>query len=151
VPNMAGITMIFALASLGLPGMANFVGEFLVLAGSYRAHPWIVAPAAAGIVFSAVYSLWMMYRVFFGIRSVDWKIPDLSLRETGVMAAMIAAILWVGMFPQSILNTAAPALAAVTKPASTKSAECPLDRAPVPAKLWAGTVLGHGDDIGGGR
>jgi NADH-quinone oxidoreductase subunit M len=151
VPNMAGITMIFALASLGLPGMANFVGEFLVLAGSYRPHPWIVAPAAAGIVFSAVYSLWMMYRVFFGTKSVDWEIPDLSLRETGVMVAMIAVILWVGMCPQPVLNTAAPALAVIVKPASTKSAERSQDRIETPTQLSAGPAFGHDNGLGGGR
>ncbi|HMK34839.1 MAG TPA: NADH-quinone oxidoreductase subunit M [Desulfomonilaceae bacterium] len=118
VPTMAAITQIFALASLGLPGTANFVGEFLVLAGSYAGHPRIAAVAASGLIFSAVYSLWMMYRVFFGAASVDWRISDLSLRESWIMVCMIAAVFWMGVHPQPVLNTSGPAVAAVTRTAS---------------------------------
>jgi NADH-quinone oxidoreductase subunit M len=143
VPNMAAITLIFALASLGLPGMANFVGEFLVLAGSYQVYPWIAAPAATGLIFSAVYSLWMMYRAFFGKRSVDWKIPDLSLRETGVLTAMIAAIIWLGMFPQPVINTAAPALAQMTRPLPAKASAHAPDRMRVPVLLSGQSHLGR--------
>jgi NADH-quinone oxidoreductase subunit M len=151
VPNMAGITMIFALASLGLPGMANFVGEFLVLAGSYRVHPWIAAPAALGLMFSAVYSLWMMYRVFFGSKSVDWKIPDLSLRETGVLAAMIAAILWMGIYPQPVLNTAAPAMATITKTFAGKPDSTSPNQVQLQATLRKRSSLGRNSNSGGGK
>lgn len=136
-PTMAGITMIFALASLGLPGTANFIGEFLVLAGSFRVHPWIVAGATGGLVFSAVYSLWMMYRVFFGTGPGNLRIQDLSLRESGVLAAMIAAIFWVGMYPQPVLNTAAPALAALTKPIPAR------ERVPAQSKVSRESAFNH--------
>jgi NADH-quinone oxidoreductase subunit M len=150
-PTMAGLAMFFALASLGLPGTANFIGEFLVLAGSFRVHPWVTAGAAAGLVFSAVYSLWMMYRVFFGTKSVDWRIPDLSLRETGVLAAMVAAILWVGMYPQPVLNTAAPALAALTKPQSPPRPASAAEKTPAPSEVSVEVASGQMLGNSGGR
>jgi NADH-quinone oxidoreductase subunit M len=110
VPRMGGATMIFALASLGLPGLGNFVGEFLVLLGVYQVSVPLTILASLGLIVSAVYALWMMQRVFFGENTAGWQVPDLDLREGIIMAALIALIVWMGLFPRTVLNTARPAL-----------------------------------------
>ncbi len=109
-PRMGGAALFFALASLGLPGLGNFVGEFLVLLGAYSVNVAIAAVAAAGIVAAAVYSLWFVQRTFHGPNLREWIIPDLSGRETAAAAVMIAALVWLGLFPQPVFDTARPSL-----------------------------------------
>lgn len=115
VPTMGGIALFFALASLGLPGLGNFVGEFLVLIGTYERSVFITVLAAMGVVLAAVYSLSMILRTFQGPKAEDWRIPDLSIRETALMGVMIAILIWLGLFPQPVLNTAADSLKALSK------------------------------------
>jgi NADH-quinone oxidoreductase subunit M len=112
-PRLSGIALVFALASLGLPGFGNFVAEFMVLLGTYQAHVWITVVAASGLVLAAIYSLWIVQRVFHGEKKDSMKLVDLSSRETWMMAAMVVVILWLGMFPRPVLDTVAPALNAV--------------------------------------
>jgi NADH-quinone oxidoreductase subunit M len=109
-PVMGGMVLVFVLASLGLPGMGNFVAEILVLIGSYRVSIPITAAASAGFVFATIYALWIIHRVFHGAQREKWKIKDLSMREISAMAAMIVVILWLGLYPQPFLDTAQPAL-----------------------------------------
>ena len=109
VPRLSGVAMVFALASLGLPGFGNFVAEFMILLGSYRAHSTITIISASGLVLAAIYSLWIVQRVFHGEKP-DLKIQDSTPRETVMMAAMIIVIFWIGMFPRPLLSTAGPAL-----------------------------------------
>ncbi len=110
MPRMGGVALFFCLASLGLPGLANFVGEFLVLAGSYATNPVLAVLASVGFVASAVYSLWFIYRVFHGPQQSESGTPDLNLREMAVFGIMIALIVAIGLWPQPILDAAAPAL-----------------------------------------
>ncbi|NJD68432.1 MAG: NADH-quinone oxidoreductase subunit M [Candidatus Methylomirabilota bacterium] len=110
VPRMAGVGMIFALASLGLPGLGNFVAEFLVLLGAYRANIILAAIATVGLVTATIYSLSLVQRTFHGPNTAGWAPPDFSIREMAVMAAMIAAIVWLGLYPQPVLATARPTL-----------------------------------------
>jgi len=105
VPRMGAVTMLFALASLGLPGLGNFVGEFLVLFGTYRVSIPLTVLATVGIVFATVYSLWIVQRAFHGPRREYPKLRDLSPREVGIVALMIAAIFALGLAPQPVLNT----------------------------------------------
>jgi NADH-quinone oxidoreductase subunit M len=112
-PRMGGMMMVFALASLGLPGLGNFVGEFLVLLGVYRVTPALATAAAAGFVLSAVYALWMVQRVFFGRAAGTSAISDLSPRETLTAAALAAALFVIGFYPQPVIDTARPALKAL--------------------------------------
>ncbi len=104
-PRLGGSAMVFALATLGLPTLGNFVGEFLVLLGVFQANPLLAILATLAFVVSTVYSLWMMQRVFFAPNHEKWSVPDSTLRESTMMAAMIAAIFWLGIFPQTVLNT----------------------------------------------
>lgn len=115
VPRMGAITLFFALASLGLPGLGNFVGEFLVLVGTYKASPLFAIPAVLGLVFAAVYSLSMIQRAFFGPDKERWTLPDLSLRETVITGVMIASLIWLGLHPQPVLYTSKPAVTTILK------------------------------------
>jgi NADH-quinone oxidoreductase subunit M len=108
VPRMAGVAMFFALASLGLPGIGNFVGEFLILFGSFTSHRVLTIIATVGLVFAMVYSLWIMQQVFFGEKREEWKIPDLRARYIGVFGVMIALLMVIGLYPKPIINTAKP-------------------------------------------
>jgi NADH-quinone oxidoreductase subunit M len=123
MPRMGGIGLVFALASLGLPGTGNFVGEFLVLLGSYRINRPATVLATAGFIAAMVYSLWMIQRVFYGQRREDRKLNDLSIREMSIMAVMTAAIVFLGLYPQPVFNTAGPSLKGLQQQVSFDQAD----------------------------
>lgn len=125
VPRMGAVTLFFALASLGLPGLGNFVGEFLVLVGTYQANAIFTIPAVLGLVFAAIYSLSMIQRAFFGPDKERWTLPDLSLRETAITGVMIASLIWLGFHPQPVLNTSKSAITAILKMQVGQSADQP--------------------------
>ncbi|HXI21989.1 MAG TPA: NADH-quinone oxidoreductase subunit M, partial [Gemmatimonadales bacterium] len=106
VPRMGGVAMFLAMASLGLPGLANFVGEFLVLLGAYRTSIPLAVLATLGLVAATVYSLWMIQVTFHGPTEPDRRLPDLGRREMALMTAIVLAIVWLGVYPQPVLDTA---------------------------------------------
>jgi NADH-quinone oxidoreductase subunit M len=106
VPRMAGVALLFAMASLGLPGLGNFVAEILILLGAYRANVPMTVLATVGLVAATIYSLWMFQRAFHGPERKTWTLPDLGKREMLVFGALILTIVWLGLYPQPILNTA---------------------------------------------
>ncbi len=112
-PLMGGAMLALVVASLGLPGSANFAGEFLTLLGVYKSHVWAAVLGAAGLVLAAAYSLWLMARVFFGPRSEVRSFGDLSPRELGLALFLILSIFAIGLYPQPIIDTASPALKGV--------------------------------------
>ncbi len=116
-PRMGGIWLFFALAALGLPGMGNFVAEFLVLLGTYSVSVPLTVLAALGLVVSTIYAVWMVQKTFFGVNAEGWRIPDLSTRETVSLAAMMAAILWIGLYPQPCLDAARGSLSSLREKA----------------------------------
>lgn len=104
-PWLATIFLITTLASIGLPTLNNFVGEFLVLQGAAQANfVWTVF-AALGVIFSACYMLWMYQRVFFGEVTDDLKhhMPELNVREWVSIVPLIVMMVWMGMFAQTFL------------------------------------------------
>lgn len=109
-PKMGGAALLFALASLGLPGLGNFVGEILILLGSYPVNSTMTIMASLGLIAAAVYSLWMIQAAFYGISREKKKISDLLPRESIALAAMIAAIIWLGLYPRPVFKAAEPAL-----------------------------------------
>jgi NADH-quinone oxidoreductase subunit M len=109
-PRLGGFTLFFALASLGLPGTANFVGEFLVLLGTYRVNIALAAVAALGLVAAVIYALWIVQRVFHGPNRERWRFSDLTPRETAIAAVLVAAVLWLGLYPAPLLRTVGPTL-----------------------------------------
>ena len=110
IPGLSGAALFFALASMGLPGLGDFVGEFLVLLGSYQISVGITVVAALGILVSTCYALRLVQRVFHGENTQRWQLPDLSPREALIIAPMIVALLWLGLYPQPVLNTFTPAM-----------------------------------------
>jgi NADH-quinone oxidoreductase subunit M len=110
-PRFGAVTLFFAIASLGLPGLGNFVGEFLVLLGSYRVDVTLTAVAALGLVGAVIYALILIQRTFHGEPREGLALADLTPQDTAIMAAMIVAIVWLGLYPQPVLDTAEPALA----------------------------------------
>ena len=116
-PRLSSIGLVFALASLGLPGFGNFAAEFMILIGSFRPHPVITSFAASGLVLAAVYSLWIVQRAFHGPRSTGPQLPDLGAREAGMLAVMIAVIIWLGMFPRPALKPVQPLMQKIVSPA----------------------------------
>jgi NADH-quinone oxidoreductase subunit M len=117
VPRMGGVAMVFALASLGLPGLGNFVAEFLTLVGSYQASPSLTVLATLGLVVATVYALSLMQRAFHGPNTAAWRLPDLTPRDMAIMTALIVAIVWLGLYPQPILDAAGPALQSLQRSA----------------------------------
>lgn len=115
-PHLGGVALFLALASLGLPGLANFVGEFLVLMGTFAVSPTLAAISALGFLLSSVYSLWLMYRVFQGPECHLRVAPDLGLREMVVFGFIIAGIVWLGVYPQPVLDAARPQVESLLTP-----------------------------------
>jgi NADH-quinone oxidoreductase subunit M len=122
-PRMGGVAMLFALASLGLPGLGNFIGEFLILLGVYQVNAAAAAVAAVGLISGTIYSLWMVQRTFHGEMRREERIADLSWREMAMFASLIAAIVWIGFYPQPLLSTAKPALDRLEPPAAVEQAK----------------------------
>jgi NADH-quinone oxidoreductase subunit M len=109
-PVMGAIGLIFSMASLGLPGLGNFIAELLILIGTFKANILMSCLASLGLIAATIYSLRIVQKVFLGKKSVDWKMNDLTLREKIISGLMVIAIVWLGLFPQPVLNTAKPAI-----------------------------------------
>jgi NADH-quinone oxidoreductase subunit M len=109
-PQLGGAVLFFSMASLGLPGIGDFVGEFLVVLGSYKVSAPIAVIASLGILASTFYALRMVQRGFHGPNTHAWRFPDLTRREGLMGGTMIAGLLWLGLYPQTVLNTFEPAM-----------------------------------------
>jgi NADH-quinone oxidoreductase subunit M len=110
MPQMGTVGLLFAMASLGLPGTGNFVAEFLILLGSFKANVWPTVLATLGLVFSAVYSLRLVQKIFLGPEQDHPHLPDFSLREKTIMAALVISIVVLGLYPKAVIDTASPAI-----------------------------------------
>ena len=106
VPAYTGIFLLVTLSSIGLPGLNGFIGEFLILAGSWRVFPAAVVFAGLGIIIGAVYMLWMFQRVFWNPLSHDENrtLTDLNLREVLALAPLVVLIVWIGVHPTTFLS-----------------------------------------------
>jgi len=113
MPRMGAVAMFFVVASLGLPGLGNFVAEFLVLLCLFQVDPWLTAVAALGLITGAAYSLILMQRAFQGEPNptlADQGLIDFGPREMLTMAVMMLALIGLGIFPQPVLDIAQPVL-----------------------------------------
>jgi NADH-quinone oxidoreductase subunit M len=101
IPAFSALFLVVSLSSLGLPGLNGFVGEFLILVGAFQVNRTMAAVATTGIIFAAVYMLWMYQRVVFGkvTREANLALRDLSLREWLVLAPVLLFIVWIGVYP----------------------------------------------------
>jgi len=142
MPVYAGFFLFMTFASIGLPGLNGFVGEFLVLVGSYSTLPVLAIVAAGGVILAAIYMLWAYERVFTGAPKIEENkaLTDLSLREISLLAPVAVLVLVIGIYPNILLDKIAP------------STEATLDRVvaetdyevPEPGRL--GDVLVAGDE-----
>ena len=112
VPRLTAGALILTLASIGLPGMNGFVGEFLIMLGGFKWEPRFVVVAGLGVILSAVYMLWMFQRVFYGEVTSDHnrRMPDLSLREWAIIGPLAAIAIYMGVFPNPFLKPMEPAV-----------------------------------------
>lgn len=106
MPRYAAVFMFFILASIGLPGTSGFVGEFLVLLGTYHVSTWAVSLAATGMVLGAAYALWLYRRVIFGslVKPNLKSLADLSWREKLVFAPLVSGVFIFGIYPMPLLT-----------------------------------------------
>jgi NADH-quinone oxidoreductase subunit M len=106
--------MIVMLSSIGLPGLNGFVGEFLVLIGSFDTARWWVVVATIGVILAALYLLWAYQRVFHGEPSDDNKsFPEITLREGLLLSVFVAAIVFTGVYPKPMLDRIEPSVKAL--------------------------------------
>lgn len=112
VPVFSAILMTVTLSSIGLPGLNGFIGEFLILFGSFGVAPFWTAAAASGVVLGAIYMLWMFRRVIFGplTNPANEKLTDLNGREIGLLAPILFFIVLMGIYPQPFLQRMQPAV-----------------------------------------
>lgn len=115
MPIFAGLFLFSAFASIGLPGLNGFVGEFLILIGSYATLPVFAILAASGVILAAIYMLWAYERVFTGPidNPENEKLLDLSAREIAIMAPLVLLIILLGLYPKVLLDRTAPSTEAL--------------------------------------
>jgi NADH-quinone oxidoreductase subunit M len=117
MPVYATFLMIISFSSIGLPGLNGFVGEFLVMLGAFKStlldNRWFAVFAGLGIIFSAVYMLWMYQRVMMGpVREGGLygghNLTDLTKREIAALVPIVVFVVWIGIYPKTFLSKSAP-------------------------------------------
>lgn len=110
-PVFAGLFTVVMLSSIGLPGLNGFVGEFMILLGTFMAYRWWAVVATAGVIIAALYLLWAYQRVFHGEPDeANASFPDLNLSERLVMVPLIALIVFLGVYPKPVLDRIEPSV-----------------------------------------
>jgi len=105
MPVFAGFFLLFTLAAVGLPGTNGFIGEFLILLGSFERAPWTAVVAASGLILGAWYMLWLYQRIFFNeVNEAMHGLKPLDLREILTLLPMVLLIFWIGLYPNALLG-----------------------------------------------
>ncbi len=146
MPVFAALFLIVCLSSLGLPGMNGFVGEFLVLVGSFKVVSGFVVFAATGVIFAAVYLLWMYRRVMFGplTRKENKNLVDLNGREIATLLPIVVLIFWIGVYPSTFLNKSEAKVAELVKQVQQARVAYQMNRPETPlARLWDHVKTSH--------
>ncbi len=114
MPRYAFTFLFFTLASVGLPGLSGFVGEFLVLLGAFKVNTWVAFFAATGLILGAAYALWLYRQIVFGELTKEKlkTMLDMNRREIAVFLPLVLLTLWMGIYPNSFLD---PMAASVDK------------------------------------
>jgi len=105
MPRMGAFAMLFTMASLGLPVLGNFIAEFLILMGTFLVNVPLTVVATSGLVFSALYSLRFVQKIFLGPAVVEKAFGDFSGREYVIMAVLSISIVLIGLYPQPVIDT----------------------------------------------
>jgi NADH-quinone oxidoreductase subunit M len=112
MPVYALFLMVAMLSSVAVPGTHGFVGEFLVLVGSFQTHPWLTIVASSSVILSAVYILWAVQRVLFNPldKPENRNLPDMNWREVAMMVPVAIMIFYLGIHPAPVLRRMEPRL-----------------------------------------
>jgi NADH-quinone oxidoreductase subunit M len=125
MPVFAAFFGLVTMSSIGLPMLNGFVGEFLILLGTFLVNPWAAVIATSGVVLAAAYMLWMYRRVMFG--PVDNEenrgLMDLGVREKVVMVAMVLPIIWIGVYPNPLLRRIEPSVIELIRVVEARTAD----------------------------
>ena len=121
-PIFAGVFMVVMLSSIGVPGLNGFVGEYLVLIGSFLTARWWTVVAATGVILAAVYLLWAYQRVFHGEPDEANKgFGELKAREAAVMLPLLGVIVFTGLYPKPMLDRIEPSVKKLIEHVSEKT------------------------------
>src|SRR5688500_9845168 len=117
VPRLTAASLLITLASIGLPGMNGFIGEFLIMLGAFKWDARFVVVAGLGVILSAVYMLWMFQRVYYGpiTNEHNRDMPDLTFREWAIVGPLAAAAIFMGVFPNVFLKPMEPAVTRIVQ------------------------------------
>jgi NADH-quinone oxidoreductase subunit M len=121
IPIFSTMLLIVSLSSIGLPGLNGFIGEFLILIGTFNSailgSGWYTAFAATGVVLAAVYMLWTIQRMLFGTtrRQENTLLSDLSSREIGLLLPVLLFIVWIGVQPGTFLRKTEPTVQRIVR------------------------------------
>jgi NADH-quinone oxidoreductase subunit M len=134
IPAFSALFLLVCLSSLGLPGLNGFVGEFLVLVGAFQINGWLAAAATTGIIFAAVYLLWMYQRVAFGeIRhEANRRLHDLTPREWALLVPVLIMIIWIGVYPRTFTSKTEATIQALIAQVESKASVAYTQDAPLP-------------------
>ena len=124
LPALSALFLIVCLSSLGLPGLNGFVGEVLILLGAFQVDRTLAVFATTGIIFAAVYLLWMYQRVIFGVitNEANRRLPDLSAREWAILLPILLLIVWIGVYPASFTGMTEASVEALIAQVQAKAA-----------------------------
>jgi NADH-quinone oxidoreductase subunit M len=112
MPVYATFFIIAVLSSVGLPGLNGFVGEFLILAGSFQTNPRATVIAATGVILAAIYLLWLVQRVFFGpiTNEENRNVRDIAWNEVAALVPLVVLMVWIGIYPNTFLKPMGPSV-----------------------------------------
>ena len=139
MPIYAAIFMVFTLGNVGLPGTSGFIGEFLTLLAAFKVNTWAAFLATTGVILSAAYSLYVYRRIIYGalVKPALKNIQDVSYREIGILAPLVALTIFFGLHPAPILDVTAVSVKklvasyeAAVRPAAPRAAPAPASPAP---------------------
>jgi NADH-quinone oxidoreductase subunit M len=124
IPAYSAVLMIVTLSSLGLPGLNGFVGEFLILVGAFQVNRAVAVFAMTGVIFAAVYLLWMYQRVIFGsvTNEANRRLADLTPREWVVLLPVLLFIVWIGVYPATFTGMTETSVQSLITQVQTKAA-----------------------------
>lgn len=146
-PRLAGVFLIVAMASLAIPGSNAFAGEFLILTGVFRQHVWLAVIACAGIAYAAVYMLRLYQTTMNGPRAGGLGDPELRARDLAVLVPLVAAMLFIALWPRGVVDATTPAVERAVAPAQIAAGRPAEEiRAAVPANPPAYALPLPGDE-----
>jgi NADH-quinone oxidoreductase subunit M len=149
MPRLTAAFLIITLASIGLPGLNGFVGEFLILLGAFRWDPRYVVGAGLGVILSAVYMLWMFQRVYYGevTHEENASLPDLQPREWAAVLPLCAMAIVMGVFPMLFLKPMEPSVQQLVQRAQSVQSFQVKNLGPVQERVRPAVKAGPASDV----